>query len=164
MDNVCFFLAVNQFEIYPRTIPTARQDSDDMSLVDPQPPFSISFSRTPKQFPFPHDGGSLLSASRHGHFLVQDGNHTGSSACSHNLSGTLGPECALSLLSSSLHHPSPAGHAQVASALSRIASTSQQVAATAVTTAFASGGGHHVFVPDAALKDPSQVLPFPWQQ
>jgi hypothetical protein len=163
MNNVCFFLAVNQFEIYPQTIPTARQDSDTMNLVDPQPPFSISFSRTPKQVPFPQDGGGLHSASRHGHFLVQDRNHTGSSVCNNDLSGTLGPECALSLLSSSLHHPSPVGHTQIASALSRIASTSQQVAATAVTTALASGGGHHVFVPDAALEDPSQALPFPWQ-
>ncbi|CAL4993262.1 unnamed protein product [Urochloa decumbens] len=104
---------VNQFEIYPQTIPTARQNSDSMHLVDNQPPFSISFSRKPKQLPFPQDGGSMLRASRHGHFLVEDSNHTGSSACNNDLSSTLGPECALSLLSSSLHHPSPASQAQV---------------------------------------------------
>ncbi|RCV38224.1 hypothetical protein SEVIR_8G131700v4 [Setaria viridis] len=150
---------VNQFEIYPQTTPTVRENSDTMHLVHRQPPFSISFSRTPKQLPFPQDGGGMLSASHHGHFLVEDSNHTGSSACNN----TLGPKCALSPLSSSLHHPSPAGQAQVASALSRIASASQQVATAAVTAAFASGGSHHVFVPDAVLEDPSQALPFPWQ-
>ncbi|CAL4984621.1 unnamed protein product [Urochloa decumbens] len=154
---------VNQFEIYPQTIPTACQNSDSMHLVDNQPPFSISFSRKPKQFPFPQDSGSMLRASRHGHFLVEDSNHTGSSECNNDLSSTLRPKCALSLLSSSLHHPSPAGHAQVASALSRMASVSQYVATTAVTTALASGEGHHVFIPDAVFEDPSQALPFSWQ-
>ncbi|KAF8694024.1 hypothetical protein HU200_038473 [Digitaria exilis] len=147
---------VNQFEFYPRTIPTALQNSDAPHLVHHQPPFSISFSRT-------QDAGGLPSASGHGHFLVEDSNHTGSSTCNNDLSGTLGPECALSLLSSSLHHPSLAGQAQVGSALSRIASASQQVATTALTTALASGGVHHVFLPDAVFEDPSQPLPFPWQ-
>lgn len=163
MNNIFLILAVNQFEFYPRTIPTVHlHSSDAVHLVDRQPPFSISFSRTTTQFPLPQDCGSLPSASRHGHFLVEDSKHTGSTTCNNDLSGTLGPECALSLLSSSLHHPSPAGHAQVGSALSRIASASQQVATTAVTTA-ASGGIHHVFVPDAVFEDPSQALPFPWQ-
>ncbi|CAO2141716.1 unnamed protein product [Urochloa humidicola] len=154
---------VNPFEIYPQTIPTACQNSDAMHLADRQPPFSISFSRKPKLFPSPQDSGSMLSASRHSHLLIEDSNHARSSACNDDLSSTLGPECALSLLSSSLHHPSPAGQAQIASALSRMASVSQQVATTAVTTALASGEGHHVFIPDAVFEDPSQALPFSWQ-
>ncbi|XP_062183309.1 putative squamosa promoter-binding-like protein 19 isoform X1 [Phragmites australis] len=156
---------VNEFAIYPRTIPTAGQNSDAMHMVDPQPPFSISFSGTfkaPKQFPFSHDGGSMLSASRHGLLLDQDSSRTRSSTCN-RLSGTLDPECALSLLSSSLHPPSPARIptaviAQDASLLARFAPASQ-----AATTVFASGGGHHVLVPDAVFEDPSQALPFPWE-
>ncbi|OEL24898.1 putative squamosa promoter-binding-like protein 19 [Dichanthelium oligosanthes] len=157
---------VNQFEVYPRTVPTVGQNSDAMHLVDRQPTFSISFSRTPKQFPFPQDGGSMLLTARPS-LLAEDRSHTGSSTCNNALSGTLGPECALSLLSSSLHHPSTAGipisgQTQVATSLSRMAASSQ-AATTAVTTAFASGGGHHVFVPDAMFEDPSQALPFSWQ-
>ncbi|KAJ1275518.1 hypothetical protein BS78_05G141900 [Paspalum vaginatum] len=134
---------VNQFEVYPPTIPTASQSSDAVHLVDHQPPFSISFARTPEQLPFPRDGRVGL-----------------------HLSGTLGPECALSLLSSPLHHPSTAGiptagQAQFASLLSRVVAVSQS--ATSVTTASASGGSHRVFVPDAVFEDPSQALPFTWQ-
>ena len=158
---------MNQFEVYPRTIPTVGQNSDAMHLVGRQQPFSISFSRTPNQFPFPQGGGSTLHAARPGHLLAEGSSHTGSSTCSNPLSGTLGPECALSLLSSSLHHPSAAGiptagQPQVASSLSRIAAVSQ-AATTAMATAFAAGVGHHVFVPDAMFEDPSQALPFSWQ-
>ncbi|CAD6257050.1 unnamed protein product [Miscanthus lutarioriparius] len=142
-----------------------------MQLVGRQQPFSISFSRTPNQFPFPHGGGSALHAARPG--LLAEGSshtgsrHTGSSTCNNALSGTLGPECALSLLSPLLHRPSAAGiptngQPQVASSLSRIAAVSQ-AATTAMTIAFAASVGHHVFVPDAMLEDPSQALPFSWQ-
>ncbi|XP_062197812.1 putative squamosa promoter-binding-like protein 19 [Phragmites australis] len=157
---------VNQFAIYPRTIPTACQNSDTMHLVDRQPPFSISFSgafKAPKRFPFMQDSGSMLSSPRPGHLLAEDSRHTGRSACN-GLSSTLAPECALSLLSSSLHHrPSPAnipsaGQVRVASSHTDIAAVSQ-----ATTTAFASGGDDHVFDPDAVFEDPTQALPFPWQ-
>jgi hypothetical protein len=135
-------------------------------LVGRQQPFSISFARTPNQFSFPQGGGSLLHAARPG-LLAEGSSHTGSNICNNALSGTLGPECALSLLSSSLHCPSAAGNPttsqpQVASSLSRIAAVSQ-AATTAMTTAFAAGVGHHVFVPDAMFEDPSQALPFSWQ-
>uniref|UniRef100_A0A0A9D5K2 SBP-type domain-containing protein n=1 Tax=Arundo donax TaxID=35708 RepID=A0A0A9D5K2_ARUDO len=155
----------NQFAICQRTIPTAGQSSDTMHLPDHQTPFSISFSGTfkaPKQFPFSQDGGSMLNAACSGHPLAEDRSHTRSS--------TLGPECALSLLSSPLP-PSPvgiptAGQAQVASSLARLAPASQAAsslvrlapASQAATAAFASGGGHHVFIPDAVFEDP-----FPWQ-
>uniref|UniRef100_A0A0A9D3R7 SBP-type domain-containing protein n=1 Tax=Arundo donax TaxID=35708 RepID=A0A0A9D3R7_ARUDO len=156
---------VNQFEIYPRAIPTAIQNSDAIHTVDRQPPFSISFSgafKGPKQSPFSQSGGGMLSAPHPGHLLAEESSHARSNACN-GFSGTLGPECALSLLSSSLHHPSPASipttaQAQATSSLARFAPASQ-----AATTAFASGGGHHVFVPDAVFEDPSQALPFPWQ-
>jgi len=158
---------VNQFEVYQRTIPTVSQNSDTMHLVGRQQPFSISFARTPNQFPFPQGGGSVLHAARPGLLLAERSSHSGSSTCNNALSGTLGPECALSLLSSSLHRPSAAGiptngQPQVASSLSRIAAVSQ-AATTAMTIAFAASVGHHVFVPDAMLEDPSQALPFSWQ-
>ncbi|WVZ51716.1 hypothetical protein U9M48_002831 [Paspalum notatum var. saurae] len=156
---------VNQFEVYPPAIPTAGQSSDAVHSVDRQPPFSISFSRTPEQFPFPREGSSMLHTGRVDLHLAGDRSHTGSSTGNNDLSGTLGPECALSLLSSPLHHPSTAGiptagQAQFASLLSRAVSVSQ--AATSVATASAPGGNHHVFVADAVFEDPSQALPFTW--
>ncbi|KAL6659886.1 hypothetical protein ACP70R_002715 [Stipagrostis hirtigluma subsp. patula] len=157
---------VNQFESYPRTIPTASQGSDTMHLVDHQPSFSITFSGTfkaPKQLPFSQDRDCMLSVSCPDPLLAEDSSHTRSSTC--HLSGTLVPECALSLLSSSMQHCSPAGipttgQAQVASSLGHVAAASQ-----AATSAFASGGNHnhHVFAPDAVYEDPSEALPFPWQ-
>ncbi|XP_066339981.1 putative squamosa promoter-binding-like protein 19 isoform X1 [Miscanthus floridulus] len=158
---------VNQFEVYQRTIPTVSQNSDTMHLVGRQQPFSISFARTPNQFPFPQGGGSVLHAARPGLLLAERSSHSGSSTCNNALSGTLGPECALSLLSSSLHRPSAAGiptagQPQVASSLSRMAAVSE-AATTAMTTAFAAGVGHHVLVPNAMFEDPSQALPFSWQ-
>jgi len=153
---------VNQFEVYQRTIPTVSQNSDAMHLVGRQQPFSISFARTPNQFPFPQGGGSVLHAARPGLLLAERSSHSGSSTCNNALSGTLGPECALSLLSSSLHRPSAAGQPQVASSLSRMAAVSQATT-TAMTTAFVAGVGHHVFVPNAMFEDPSQALPFSWQ-
>ncbi|XP_066336951.1 putative squamosa promoter-binding-like protein 19 isoform X2 [Miscanthus floridulus] len=136
---------VNQFEVYQRTIPTVSQNSDAMHL----------------------GGGSVLHAARPGLLLAERSSHSGSSTCNNTLSGTLGPECAFSLLSSSLHRPSTAGiptagQPQVASSLSRMAAVSQ-AATTAMTTAFAAGVGHHVFVPNAMFEDPSQALPFSWQ-
>jgi len=165
-DKCCYLPAVNQFEVYQRTIPTVSQNSDTMHLVGRQQPFSISFARTPHQFPFPQGGGSALHAACSG-LLAEGSSHTGSSTCNNALSGTLGPECALSLLSPLLHRPSAAGiptngQPQVASSLSRIAAVSQ-AATTAMTIAFAASVGHHVFVPDAMLEDPSQALPFSWQ-
>jgi len=162
VDDKCYLPAVNQFEVYQRTIPTVSQNSDAMHLVGRQQPFSISFARTPNQFPFPQGGGSVLHAARPGLLLAERSSHSGSSTCNNALSGTLGPECALSLLSSSLHRPSAAGQPQVASSLSRMAAVSQ-AATTAMTTAFAAGVGHHVFVPNAMFEDPSQALPFSWQ-
>uniref|UniRef100_J3N8I8 Uncharacterized protein n=2 Tax=Oryza brachyantha TaxID=4533 RepID=J3N8I8_ORYBR len=149
-----------------------------MRPLDRQPTFSISFSgslRAPKQFPFLQDSSSSGGISTAGQNLLrtyssaEDGANitpTRSSTCNGVPHG-LDPECALSLLSSSLH-PSSAGissttpPAQFAPVFSRIASSSQTV-----TTAFASDGpsvaSHHVLVPTAAYEDPSQALPFSWQ-
>lgn len=140
-----------------------------MHPLDRQPPFSISFSGTfkaPKHIPFLQDESSILSTARPALLQpfssAEDGTTT--STCN-GLPGALDPECALSLLSSSLH-PSPAGipsatvPAQFASSFARIAAVSQPA-----TTAFASdgaGGGDHVFVPGALFEDPSQALPFSW--
>ncbi|XP_062183310.1 putative squamosa promoter-binding-like protein 19 isoform X2 [Phragmites australis] len=139
-----------------------RKQHHDVTNLGGLFPYHQGTFKAPKQFPFSHDGGSMLSASRHGLLLDQDSSRTRSSTCN-RLSGTLDPECALSLLSSSLHPPSPARIptaviAQDASLLARFAPASQ-----AATTVFASGGGHHVLVPDAVFEDPSQALPFPWE-
>uniref|UniRef100_A0A0E0J261 SBP-type domain-containing protein n=1 Tax=Oryza nivara TaxID=4536 RepID=A0A0E0J261_ORYNI len=169
----------NQFSVYPQTFPIADQNADAlMRPLDRHPPFSISFSgtfREPKQFPFMQDGGSGLGAARHDLLRPfsspEDGANitTTRSACNGVPHG-LDPECALSLLSSSLH-PSPAAGISSATAppqfapssFSRIAASSQ-----AVTTAFASDGGSvagdHVLVPAVTYEDPSQAMPFSWQQ
>uniref|UniRef100_A0A0E0F600 SBP-type domain-containing protein n=1 Tax=Oryza meridionalis TaxID=40149 RepID=A0A0E0F600_9ORYZ len=168
----------NQFSVYPQTFPIADQSADAlMRPLDRHPPFSISFSgtfREPKQFPFLQDGGSGLGAARHDLLRPfsspEDGANitTTRSACNGVPHG-LDPECALSLLSSSLH-PSPAAGISSATAppqfapssFSRIAASSQ-----AVTTAFASDGGSvagdHVLVPAVTYEDPSQAMPFSWQ-
>uniref|UniRef100_A0A0E0J262 SBP-type domain-containing protein n=1 Tax=Oryza nivara TaxID=4536 RepID=A0A0E0J262_ORYNI len=168
----------NQFSVYPQTFPIADQNADAlMRPLDRHPPFSISFSgtfREPKQFPFMQDGGSGLGAARHDLLRPfsspEDGANitTTRSACNGVPHG-LDPECALSLLSSSLH-PSPAAGISSATAppqfapssFSRIAASSQ-----AVTTAFASDGGSvagdHVLVPAVTYEDPSQAMPFSWQ-
>lgn len=166
---------VNQFEFYPQTIPTVGQNSDAVHLVGRQQPFSISFSRTPPdEFPFPQGqgGGSSvlhhLHAARPGHHAEGSSSHTGSSTRDNALSGTLGPECALSLLSSSLRRPSTAGvpavgQPQVTASSTTAVSHSQAATAAVATAAFAASAGHRVFVPDAMFEDPSQALPFSWQ-
>lgn len=176
MTDVFFNLpAVNQFEFYPQTIPTVGQNSDAVHLVGRQQPFSISFSRTPPdEFPFPQGqgGGSSvlhhLHAARPGHHAEGSSSHTGSSTRDNALSvsGTLGPECALSLLSSSLRRPSTAGVPAVGQPQVTASSTtavSQAATAAVATAAFAASAGHRVFVPDAMFEDPSQALPFSWQ-
>ncbi|KAK3120178.1 hypothetical protein QOZ80_9AG0683080 [Eleusine coracana subsp. coracana] len=129
-----------------------------MHLVDHQRTFSISFSgtfKTPKQFPFSQDGGIMPNAFRPNTLLAEDDSHTRSS-----LSSTLGPECALSLLSSSLHRlPSPIT-CQAQQATSSLAS---QDAATPSTVGYASDVARHAFIPDSLFEDPSQALPFIWQ-
>ncbi|TVU06777.1 hypothetical protein EJB05_47527, partial [Eragrostis curvula] len=156
---------VNQFAIYPQSTPRSGQNSDSMHMVNRQQTFSISFSETfkaPKAFAFSQDGGSMLNSSRQINLLTEHNSNTRASSICNSLPGTLGPECALSLLSSSLHRPSlTAGQAQVTSSLACIAAASQDTTAPAV--AYSSGVGHHAFVPDAVFEDPSQALPFPWQ-
>jgi hypothetical protein len=149
---------VNQFTIHPQSATGSGQNSHSMHLVNRQRAFSISFSRTfkePKQLPFSQDGGSMLKAFDPNNLLAEHDSQTRS----RSLSSTLGPECALSLLSSSLHHPSPTiGPAQVSSSLACFAD-----ATTAAAVRYASGVAHHAFVPDALLEDPSQALPLIWQ-
>ncbi|CAL4988120.1 unnamed protein product [Urochloa decumbens] len=155
LTNLGGFIAyhqVNQFEVYPRGIATVRQNSDAIHFVNHSPPFSTSLLgplRVPKQFLFALDSGGMLRTDCPGHLL----------------SGTLRPKCASSLLSSSMHRPSPAliptaGQAQVASPVSCITSTLQSTT-TAANTSFSSGGGHLAFASDAVLS--SQELRFPWQ-
>ncbi|WVZ98224.1 hypothetical protein U9M48_043691, partial [Paspalum notatum var. saurae] len=146
---------VNGFVVNPQIIPTtARQNSDAIHSVDHTSAFSVSFFgdlKAPNQFLFAKDCVGMLR----------------STACTGNLLfGTAGPECALSLLSSSLHHPSPTGvptavQVQVASSLSRITAVSQSEI-TAANTAFTSSGIDLAFAPEAAFEDHSQALPFPW--
>lgn len=164
---------MNQFSVHRQTFPIADQNADSfMHPLDRQLPFSISFSETfkaPKHFPFLQDGSSNLSTARPALLQpgssAEDGTTTTTSTCN-GLSHALDPECALSLLSSSLH-PSPVGipsatvPAQFASSLARIAVASQPA-----TIAFApdgAGGGDHGLVPGAMFEDPSQALPFSWQ-
>jgi hypothetical protein len=160
-DKYCYRLAGSQFSIHPQSGPRSDQNPNSVHLVDHQQTFSISFSGTfkaPTQFPFPQDGGSRLHELRSNNLVVEHDIHTRSSS----LSSTLGPGCALSLLSSSLHHRSPAtGPAQVTSALAGFAAVSQDPTSAAV--GYASGVAHHTFAPDALLEDPSQALPFFWQ-
>ncbi|KQJ88495.1 putative squamosa promoter-binding-like protein 19 [Brachypodium distachyon] len=166
---------VNKFSVYPRTFPIADPNAGaSMHPLEHHRPFSISFSGTtkaPKHFPFLQDGSSIYSTASptlpQPFSSREDGNNTSSSTCN-GLSSALDPECALSLLSSSLHLspisiPSATVPAQFASSLARTAVDSQ-----AATIAFASGGdcgggGGHVLVADAMLEDPSQGLPFCWQ-
>lgn len=150
------YLAGNQYAIRPQSTTRLGQNSHSMNLVDHQHTFSISFSgafKTPKQLPFSQDGGSMPNVLHPNTLLAELVNHTRSSS----LSGTLGPECALSLLSSS--HPSPiTGQAHQATS-----SLACQDATTPSTVAYSSGVAHHAFVADALFDDPSQVLPFIWQ-
>uniref|UniRef100_A0A0D9XSA5 SBP-type domain-containing protein n=1 Tax=Leersia perrieri TaxID=77586 RepID=A0A0D9XSA5_9ORYZ len=170
---------VNQFSVYPQTFPIADQNADAlMHPLDRQAPFSISFSgtfRAPKQFPFLQDSGSGINTGRHDHLRpfssAEDGANittTTRSACN-GIPHGLDPECALSLLSSSLH-PSPASisnataPAQFApSTFGRIAASSSQAVTTAFASDGASAGGDHVLVPAVTYEDPSQALPFSWQ-
>ncbi|KAL5204704.1 hypothetical protein ABZP36_009575 [Zizania latifolia] len=166
---------VNQFSIYPQAFPIADQNADTiMHPLDRQPPFSISFSgtfRAPKQFPFLQDSSSALNTAcpdlLRPFSSAEDGTnvHMTRSTCN-GVPRALDPECALSLLSSSLH-PSPAGipsataQAQFAPSFARVSASPQ-----AVATAFASDGavgGDHVLVPAVTFEDPSQALPFSWQ-
>ncbi|KAL6890318.1 hypothetical protein ACP4OV_009081 [Aristida adscensionis] len=152
------YYQVNQFEIYPQTVETAGQDSDTMHLAGCQLPFSISFSGTfkmAKRHPVSEDSGIMLTAPHPGHLVAEESSHARSSTLNGH-SSMLDPECALSLLSSSLHRPSPSSIST--SSHAHISASSQ-----AAATTFASGGSHHVFAPDAAYEDPSQALLFPWQ-
>ncbi|WVZ98227.1 hypothetical protein U9M48_043694, partial [Paspalum notatum var. saurae] len=144
---------VNEFVVNPQIIPTtARQNSGAIHWVDHTSAFSISFSgdfKAPNQFLFAKDCVGMLSTACTGNLLF----------------GPVGPECALSLLSPSLHHPSPsgvptAGQVQVASSLSRITAVSQSET-TAANTAFTSSGIDLAFAPEAAFEDHSEALPFP---
>ncbi|KAG8089858.1 hypothetical protein GUJ93_ZPchr0011g27945 [Zizania palustris] len=158
---------VNQFSMYPQTFPMADQNADAiMHPLDRQPPFSISFSgtfRAPKQFPFLQDSSSALNTACPD--LLRPFSSAEDGANVHT-TRALDPECALSLLSSSLH-PSPASipgataQAQFAPSFARVSASPQ-----AVATAFAPDGavgGDHVLVPAVTFEDPSQALPFSWQ-